>query len=394
MYLWGQFIDHDIDLTDANRVNPEHAPIEAPTGDEYFDPAGTGKQTLSFTRSVFDAATGDSAANPRQQLSSITAWVDGSQVYGSDQGTADSLRSFVGGRMLVSDDGLPPMQDGSFVVGDIRGNENIELTAMHALFLREHNLWADRISAENPGLSDEQIYQQARAIVIAEIQAITYNEFLPALLGQGALAPYSGYDASVNPTIANEFSTAAFRFGHSLVNDDIEFFGNDGRPIDEAIALREAFFNPSLLQEKGVDGILKYVASSQSQEIDLQLVDSLRNFLFGEAGQGGLDLASLKIQRGRDHGLADYNSARAAYGLEPVSSFADITSDPELQQKLADLYGDVDDIDLWVGVLAEDHAAGSSLGELGTTIVADQFTRLRTATGCGTRTCSAGASWT
>ena len=154
-----------------------------------------------------------------------------------------------------------------------------------------------------PSLTDEQIYQQARAIVVAEIQAITYEEFLPTLLGRGSVGAYHGYDADVNPNIANEFSTAAFRFGHSLLNDDVEFFGNDGRAVHDEVALSEAFFNPDLLRETGIDSILKYVASSQSQEIDNQIVDSLRNFLFG-AGEGGLDLSSLNIQRGRDHGLA------------------------------------------------------------------------------------------
>ena len=157
----------------------------------------------------------------------------------------------------------------------------------------------------------------------------------------------------------------------------MEFFGNDGRAIRGEISLREAFFNPTLLKETGIDSPLKYVASSSSQEIDLQVVDSLRNFLFGQPGMGGLDLASLNIQRGRDHGLADYNSVRQAYGLPKVTSFAEITSDIELQKTLEDLYGSVDHIDLWVGGLAEDHAPGTSVGPLFAAIIVDQFERLR-----------------
>jgi hypothetical protein len=111
--------------------------------------------------------------------------------------------------------------------------------------------------------------------------------------------------------------------------------------------------------------------------VDNQLVDSLRNFLFGQPGEGGFDLASLNIQRGRDHGLADYNRVRRAYGLPRVRSFAQISSDPEIQQKLRDLYGDVDNIDLWVGGLAEDHLPGSSFGPLITRVMADQFERVR-----------------
>jgi peroxidase len=378
IYVWGQFLDHDIDLTEPPTSNQETANIAVPTGDTSFDPTGTGTQTIAFTRSRFDATTGTSTDNPRQQINEITSWIDGSMVYGSDQATADSLRTFSGGKLLTSAGNMLPMDAaGNYLAGDVRANENIELTSMQTLFVREHNYWAGKIATANPKLTDEQIYQQARSIVTAEIQSITYNQWLPALLGRGALPAYQGYDPTVNPDIANEFSTAAFRLGHSLINDDVEFMGNNGTPVRDEVSLKDAFFNPALLESTGIDGILKYAASTQSEELDNQIVDSLRNFLFGQPGQGGLDLASLNIQRGRDHGLADYNTTRAAYGLPRVTSFADITSDPAVQQNLQDLYGSVDNVDLWVGALAEDHAAGSSTGPLVKAILSDQFERLR-----------------
>jgi hypothetical protein len=378
IYAWGQFIDHDIDLTLTQATDGEGYNIEVPAGDAYFDPDGSGDDLIYLTRSQYDSSTGISVDNPRAQVTSITSWVDGSMVYGSDQATADSLRTFEGGRLRTSEGDLPPTdEDGNFVAGDIRANENVELTSMHTLFIREHNQWADQIAQQNPGLSDEAIYQQARAIVIAEIQAITFNEFLPALLGEGAISDYQGYDPNVDPSIANEFSTAAFRLGHSMINDDVEFFGDDGRAVQDEISLAEAFFNPAILKESGADSLLKYLASTHSQELDNQIVGSLQNFLFGQPGQGGFDLASLNIQRGRDHGLADYNSVREAYGLSRVTSFAEISSDPEVQLKLEELYGTVDNIDLWVGALAEDHVPGGSTGALVQAIVADQFERLR-----------------
>ncbi|MCA9135513.1 MAG: hypothetical protein KDB00_02110 [Planctomycetales bacterium] len=377
LYVWGQFIDHDIDLTSHSQGGELFA-IEVPAGDPEFDPTGSGDAIIPLTRSDFDTSTGTSVDNPRQQISTITAFLDGSQVYGSDQATADSLRTFEGGRMAVTDDGLLPMDDqGQVIAGDIRASENISLTSLQTLFVREHNRLADQIVASDPELSDEAVYQQARAMVIALIQSITYNEFLPALLGARAIPDYAGYDSNVDPTIANEFSTAAFRFGHSTLNDDIEFFDNDGRAVRDEAELKDVFFTPSLLEETGIDSILKYDASSQAQEIDLEVVDSLRNFLFGPPGAGGLDLVALNIQRGRDHGLNDYNSTRQAYGLDPVESFAQITDNVDLQEKLASLYGDVNNIDLWVGLMAEDHVRGSSVGELTQTIIADQFQRLR-----------------
>ncbi len=389
LYVWGQFLDHDLDLTgSASPAQPFN--IAVPAGDPSFDPNGTGTQVIPLIRSASDPATGTGAGNPRQQINQVTAWIDGSMIYGSDAATAASLRTFAGGKLKTSAGDLPPTDAaGNFLAGDVRANENIELTSMHTLFVREHNRLADQIAKANPRLSDEEIYQRARALVIAEIQVITYKEWLPALLGPNALRPYRGYNPNVNPDIANEFSTAAFRL-HTTINDDVEFFDNNGRPItftyvndqgetvtvDGEVALRDAFFNPTLFRQAPVDGILKYAASTHAEEFDNQIVDSLRNFLFVQPA-GGLDLASLNIQRGRDHGLADYNTVRAAYGLPRVTSFADITSDPTLQQKLQELYGDVNHIDLWVGAMAEDHVAGSSTGPLVRRILADQFERLR-----------------
>lgn len=395
-YAWGQFIDHDLDLTPTGGTDV--LKIAVPTGDPSFDPLSTGTQGIYTSRSVFDAATGTSTDNPRQQVNTITAFLDGSMVYGSDTKAATALRTLSGGQMKTSEGNLLPLNNAAtlgagntlgmandahivssdqlFAAGDVRANENVELTSLQTLFVREHNYWAAKIAAGDATLTDEQIYQKARAIVIGEIESITYNQWLPAILGR-SLAPYKGYNAAVNPGIANEFSTAAFRFGHSLLGDEIEFLDNDGNEVADAIPLAAAFFNPDVVKETGIDPLLKYLASDTAQELDTQIVESVRNFLFGPPGAGGLDLASLNIERGRDHGLADYNSTRVAYHLPAVTSFAQITSDTELQTKLKDLYGTVDNIDLWVGGLAEDHVRGGNLGPTFTAIVADQFQRLR-----------------
>ncbi|MEZ6048775.1 MAG: peroxidase family protein [Planctomycetaceae bacterium] len=387
-WIWGQFLDHDIDLTE-NIVPYEEYDIEVPTGDNWFDPDGSGDDVIDFNRSVYDPETGTSTSNPRQQINQITSFIDGSVVYGSDAERAAALRTFSGGKLKTSDGNLLPFNEEGlanaggtsaslFLAGDVRANENIALTSMHTIFVREHNRLADEIAANRPQLSDEQIYQEARRIVVAEIQAITYNEFLPALLGEGAMMPYRGYDASVDPGISNIFSTAAYRLGHSLLSSELQRLNPDGTVADEGnISLSQAFFSPSEITANGIDTILQGAAANQAQELDNQIVDDVRNFLFGPPGSGGFDLASLNIQRGRDHGLPDYNQARIDLGLAPVTSFAEITSDVALQQKLEEVYGSVDNIDVWVGGLAEDHVGMSNLGELFQTVLVDQFERLR-----------------
>ncbi|MEZ6123636.1 MAG: peroxidase family protein [Planctomycetaceae bacterium] len=392
-WLWGQFIDHDISITPpAQGADRESFNVEVPSGDALFDPDYTGDAEIPLSRSVYDSATGDSPDNPREQVNEITAWIDGSMVYGSDQVRADALRTFEGGHLKTSDGNLLPFndvglanandihapEDSLFLAGDVRANENAALTGMHTLWMREHNRIADTLAAAKPELSDEQIYQQSRELVIAEIQAITFNEFLPALLGSDVIPEYSGYHSDVDPTIANEFSAAGYRLGHSMLSGELQRLNNDGTLIDAGnLALRNAFFNPAEVIDHGIDSLLLGAARQQANELDNQVVDDVRNFLFGPPGSGGLDLASLNIQRGRDHGLADYNQVRADLGLTPVTSFADITSDPELQARLEDLYGSVDNIDLWVGGLAEDHVSGSNLGETFLTLISDQFIRLR-----------------
>jgi hypothetical protein len=242
------------------------------------------------------------------------------------------------------------------------------------LFVREHNRLVERISQYAPHADDEEKYHLARKIVAAELQIITYHEFLPVLLGPASprLEDYH-YRPEVDPRIANEFSGALYRFGHSMLPADLVVAGEGVLP------LRDAFFNAAFLAEDPdrVGRLLAGLNQQPHQEIDTRVVEDVRSFLFGLPGNGGLDLASLNIQRGRDHALPDFNTARVFYGLPPVMNFSEITSDAELQQALKDMYGTVDDIDLWIGGLAEDHAPGAVVGPLVLVSLADQFTRLR-----------------
>lgn len=384
IWIWGQFLDHDIDLTEG-ATPVESFDIEVPAGDPHFDPTGSGDVTIGLTRSNYEI----DESGVRQQVNQITAFIDGSVIYGSDAERAAALRTFAGGHLRTSDGDLLPFNDvglanagGSgdslFLAGDIRANENVALISMQTLWVREHNRVADELAAANPDLSDEELYQAARSRVVAELQAITYNEFLPALLGEGALDAYTGYDATVNPGIANLFSTAAYRLGHSMLSSELQRVDADGNEIAAGnLPLQSAFFNPGEVIDLGIDSILQGAATQLAQEIDTLVIDDVRNFLFGPPGAGGFDLVSLNIQRGRDHGLPDYNQARIDLGLEPVTSFEQITSNPEIALALEQTYGDVNEIDVWVGGLAEDHLPGSSVGELFSAVLVDQFERLR-----------------
>ncbi len=346
---------------------------------------------IFFDRSAFDPNTG--TRNARQQINTVTAFVDASHVYGSDAARAAWLRTFTGGRLKSRQTDVGeqlPLNDGTqandnpvgapptslVVAGDRRTNEQPGLTVLHTAFMREHNRLAGLLASLHPRWDDETVYQEARRIVGAEMQAITYNEFLPTLLGR-ALPRYRGYRADVNPGLSNLFATAAYRFGHSQVGPDVGVV--DASFVEIAsIELADSFFNPGVIPTiGGIDPIVRYMAVDTAQRIDNMIVGGLRNFLFGPPGAGGFDLASLNIQRGRDHGLQSYNRARLDYGLRPVRSFAEITSDAAKAATLQHLYKSVDDVDPWVGMLAEDHVPGGSLGPTATVVLTDQFTRLR-----------------
>lgn len=390
VWQWGQFIDHDIDLTDG--VDPaEPMNIIIPAGDIHFDPENTGTATMSFNRSIYDTDSGTDTNNPRQQINEITAWIDASNVYGSDSERANELRTLDGSGQLKTSTGnfLPfnvnglPNAGGDaetlFLAGDVRANEQIGLTAMHTLFMREHNRQANRIKNENPDYSGDQVYQEARSIIGAQMQAITYYEYLPTLLGRNTLRPYRGYNDQIHAGIANLFSGAVFRYGHSALSPQLLRLNDAGETIEAGnLPLRNAFFAPHrLASEGGLEPLLRGLATQVCQQVDNFIIDDVRNFLFGAPGSGGFDLASLNIQRGRDHGLPSYNDVREAFGLDRKETFAEITNDSEKQAALASVYESTDDIDLWVGGLTEDILPNALVGELIKTVLAEQFTALR-----------------
>lgn len=366
-WLWGQFLDHDLDLVETSDTLLD---IPVPEDDTTFQPGSM----LELKRSL----SKENGLGVAQQINAITALIDGSNVYGSDEETTDSLRSMSGGRLIMQEDGSLPYDEEKrfYRAGDGRVNENIGLTAMHTLFAREHNRLADDFAAANPDWSDDQIFEAARERVVAQLQSITVNEFLPILLGGEGLGAYQGPVAGLDAQISNSFAAAAYRFGHSMVSDDITPVDETGT-AQEAIPLREAFFNPGQFAETGIDAIFRGFASQEAQAMDAEIVDSLRNFVMDSPFSPRLDLAALNIQRGRDHGLPTLNGARRALGFPPITSFDDPVFREGVGARLASVYDSPDDIDLWVGLLSEKPTGEALVGPTQEAILRDQFARLR-----------------
>ena len=391
VFTWGQFLDHDITLTPESHT--EYAPIALPDDETDFG------AEIPFFRSEVRVGTGTTI--PREQSNLITSWVDASNVYGSDITRANWLRTFSNGKLKTSAGNLlpyntidgefgsaidpdapsmaatPTTPDKLFIAGDVRANEQPGLTTLHTLFVREHNRICDQLLAR--GITgDEELYQRARKQVGAIMQQITYQEFLPAL--GVTLPPYQGYKADVHPDIMNLFATAAYRLGHTMVTEELLLVDNNCNSVDDNLSLIDGFFNPTQVAAYGIAPFLKGLAVQTQEEIDVQMIDGLRNFLFAIPGAPvpfGLDLAALNLQRGRDHGLASYNQIRQHFLGRRVGRFGDITSDPALRNALAAAYTNVNDIDAWIGLVAEDHTPGTSLGPTLQAILGEQFQRLR-----------------
>ena len=362
MYAWGQFLDHDLDL--APQDGKRAIDIKVPDGDPVFKDGAS----IPLTRTVVDENSG-------LAINSVTGWLDGSQVYGSTAAVAASLRGS-GGHLNVENNSLPVV-NGQFLAGDVRAAENPALTALQVLFVREHNWQVDRLHDAHPNWGEDKLYEEARAVVTAELANVTYTEFLPKLVGD-RIDPYTGYQPKVDATISEEFAGAAFRFGHSIVSGDTERIDNDGDVAGPAeIPLRRAFFmTPDEFNaDGGADGFLRHLAAEASQTMDVRIVEDLRNFLSDPPD--GMDLAAINIQRGRDLGLGTLNETRKDLGLKPYTTFEQITNDAATVAAMKTAFGTPDNVDLWTGGLAEQHAPGSLLGPTFTTIIADQFERLR-----------------
>uniref|UniRef100_A0A3Q3AMJ0 Myeloid-specific peroxidase n=2 Tax=Kryptolebias marmoratus TaxID=37003 RepID=A0A3Q3AMJ0_KRYMA len=436
--LFGQWNDHDLTFTPfspsirsfSNGLNCnekcENAepciPILIPPGDPRL-PSRADSCIPAF-RSAPACGTGYSAynfggePNKREQINALTAFLDLGQVYGSEEKLALSLRNLSsdGGLLAVNtefrDNGrelLPfhPLQvemcatrrrvtnDSNarevpcFIAGDVRVDENIALTSIHTLFVREHNRLARDLKRMNPHWDSETIYQEARKIMGAYTQVFVFRDYLPHIVGDVAmrtkLGRYPGYSPSVDPSISNVFATAAYRFAHLAIQPVLSRLDDNYRehPRFPSVPLFKAFFTPwRIVFEGGIDPLLRGLVGSPAKlnTQDHMMVNALREKLFQFVEHLALDLGSLNMQRSRDHGLRGYNAWRGFCGLSQPRNQAElgqVLRNNNLANRLLQLYGTPDNIDVWLGGVAEPFVGGGRVGPLFACLIAKQFQNIR-----------------
>ncbi len=417
-YSFGQFMDHDMDLTQGNGAADN---ISVPVGDPIGGPNDT---PLSFNRSQTDPATGTGPGNPAQQVNSVSSYFDLSQIYGSDVATDNALRTFSGGQMKTSPGGLPPLDNSTyfttaqlaainasvggmaddgplpqsqmFVTGDSRGNENVELTVLQTLFLDNHNRLASRIAEGEPDLDRPAALQrspqaQYRRVSVDHLQRVDSRR-----AGRQRAAGLHG----LQPERQRQHRQRILDGRLPLRPQPAQRRRGAARqqrpgPSPPTCRLAEDFFDPNVLNGEGqpstvdpltgltstsIGAVLKGDADGDAQAEDVEVINEVRNELFNEVVPGvgyGQDLIALDIQRGRDNGIGSYNEVRESLGLPAVTSFSQITSNVTVQKELQAAYGNVNNIDAIEGGMAEDPVAGSDVGPLFQAIMVNQFTRLR-----------------
>ncbi|XP_064094186.1 peroxidasin homolog pxn-2-like isoform X2 [Macrobrachium nipponense] len=394
------------DLKILNVIRPvsrECAPIPIPYDDEFY--SCYGQTCMEFVRSSPAASC---TFGPREQLNQISAYLDGSVIYGSRKEITNSLRQLVNGLLKVQvtlegkillpgeenpNDGCNVHDQFSngffcFRAGDGRVNEQILLVFMQTVWAREHNRIATVLKQFHGDWDDERLFQETRRIVVAELQHVTYNEFLPAVLGnvlmetlqlkpQSSDQYTSDYDETLDASIANSFATAAYRYGHSQISDFIQRINSDG--VVDTEHTSSLFFNPfTMYEEEAVEELGRGSASYRARKVDSYFTEEVAGKLFKGSGKFGLDLVALNIQRGRDHGLPGYIHWKALCG-EEVSQFSDLSSvmNEDVIDALQEVYSDLEDVDLYIGGVSEQPFLDGILGPTFSCIIADQFLRMK-----------------
>uniref|UniRef100_A0A665UHI8 Eosinophil peroxidase n=1 Tax=Echeneis naucrates TaxID=173247 RepID=A0A665UHI8_ECHNA len=410
---WGQWIDHDIvqtpqspstaafrtgaDCTHTCSRDTPCFPIQIPQS----DPRNGVQSCMPFFRSAPSCGAGVLPHRHREQLNAITSFIDASMVYGSSTSLASALRnhsSALGSMALNtrhSDQELSYMPfirkaaHRKYSTGDSRANEHLGMIALHTLFLREHNRLVKELQLLNPHWSPDTLYQEARKIMGAIHQILTWEHYLPRVLGDSAMSllmpPYEGYNSEVDPSIANVFATAAFRFAHVTVQPVVNRLG-PGYTTDSQHPLlplhHSLFASWRVVQEGGIDPVLRGLLMSPAklQTPGQMMVEELTERLFQAQGGMPMDLAALNLQRGRDHGLPGYGLWRRFCGLPVPNSTAELAEILEnftLAHKFQLLYGTPHNIDVWVGAISEPALPGGRIGPLLACLLAKQFRALR-----------------
>jgi Animal haem peroxidase len=317
-----------------------------------------------------------------------THWWDGSQIYGGKPEFADALRSLENGKLQIDDLGLPPAALEARLPTGVVANFWVGLALLHSLFMREHNAICDVLVGHYPHLTDQELYDKARLINAALMAKIHTIDWTPAIIAHPTttiamranwfgvfgerLNPFirrftsnevfSGIPGSptdhhdVPYSLTEEF-VAVYRM-HPLLPDDYEFRSS----IDDSLLnthtlvdLEFAKVRERLTETSMVDLLYSFGRAHPGAITLHNYPVGLTNLVRGD---DEIDLAAVDVLRVRERGVPRYNEFRRLFRLKPAATFADLTDDPVWARELEEVYGDVERVDLIVGMYAEPKPPG------------------------------------
>jgi hypothetical protein len=380
---WLQFMVHDWLSHGRNeKANPWRIEL-APDDDWYERPMRILRTRRDPTRPEHGHGAPPTFANTASQ------WWDASQLYGSDQATQDSVRSGEGGRLRLEPDGLLRLDpDQGVPVTGVNGNWWLGLELMHTLFTLEHNAIADRLRAEYPGWSDQELFDRARLVTAALTAKIHTVEWTTAILAHptlqvamranwwglegrrlheaaGRLArsewiagiPGSEPDHFGVPYSITEEFVAVYRM-HPLLRDEYTFRAVDGRREPRTIELADMIFAGSrpALERVGMESALYSFGLMNPGAVTLYNYPRVMQRLSEPKQEDGTvnDLAAIDILRTRERGVPRYNEFRRLLHKPPLTRFEQLSDDPDTVERIRSVYGnDLERVDLQVGLYAE-----------------------------------------
>lgn len=416
---WGQMLAHDLSLNDVFRT-PEsgyHFPINCCTDqgpiisdmcysvavppDDPFFPRS--QKCISYSRTVPCPLC---KSGQRTHWNQNTGFHDLSLVYGSNEEEAYKLRSGELGMLDVEYNRKsgpmpptvkieeicvsPPGDKACYKTGDQRANQNPFLLTVHTYLLRHHNFLCQELNEINPHWDDERLYQEARRINIAIAQYITYGHYLPNVLGEIMVkqgiqilpgAKYTKYNPEEDPSLADEYTTVAARYGHTLVPGKISQI-DPKTEKEDAVWLRDYYYTPFGFRYGMYDETAKGMTVDRKMKHDVFLSDDVRNYLYRRLYMNetvGVDLAAASIVRGRDHGIPGYTYYLSYFFNITVRDFEDLKGilPSKTVDILEDLYESVHDIDFYSAGLAEYYVKGGFVGPTFGAVLGQQYHKLK-----------------
>lgn len=315
--------------------------------------------------------------------------IDLSPVYGLNRKTTHLLRAFAGGKLKsqqIEGEEYPPFfyedpEQGIvkaefralytplndeirqspdrkaklFAMGVERANVQIGYVMLNVVCLREHNRLCDILAGAYPSWDDERLFQTARNILIVTIMKIVIEDYV------NHITPYHFNVILDPPSFGNEkwyrqnWMSIEFDFVYRWHSALPETFVYGGQPM----AIANSLWNNQLILDRGIGALLQETSTQPAAKIGLF---NTSDFL--------VDAAEIPtIQLGRKTQLASYNDYREAYQFPRVTHFSQISGDAETQAQLQQLYGEVDDVELYVGLFAEEASANAVLGPLASRLI-------------------------